>query len=199
MSVPRTHRAAVAEDVVRTDPGELAGTWEFDPVHTRLGFLAPQLVITTVRGAFGRVTGSASLDPSNPQNSQVSVTIQADSVDTNNRRRDAHLRSPAYFEVEKYPTIEFRSTELWPTKRPEVWTVAGDLTIRDVTRPIELTMTYLGRSSDPSDEIRAGFEGTARINRTNWGVVWNRVVEAGGYVVGDCITLELEIQAIKKS
>jgi polyisoprenoid-binding protein YceI len=187
MSVQRTDRDAGTQGVVSSGPAELAGTWEFDPAHTRLGFLARQLVITTVRGSFGEVVGSASLDPTNPQNSEVSVTIRANSIKTGSDRRDAHLRSAAYFEVEKYPTIEFRSTELRPTENPQVWTIVGDLTIRTVTGQVELTMTY------------CGFEGTATVNRTNWGVNWNRVIEAGGFVIGDNVTLELEIQAIKKS
>jgi polyisoprenoid-binding protein YceI len=199
MSVQRTDRDAGTQEVVSTGPAELAGTWEFDPAHTRLGFLARQLVITTVRGSFGEVVGSASLDPTNPQNSEVSVTIRANSIKTGSDRRDAHLRSAAYFEVEKYPTIEFRSTELRPTENPQVWTIVGDLTIRTVTGQVELTMTYCGVSGDPWDGIRAGFEGTATVNRTNWGVNWNRVIEAGGFVIGDNVTLELEIQAIKKS
>jgi polyisoprenoid-binding protein YceI len=198
MSVPRTHRDAGTQAAVSTGPAELAGTWEFDPAQTRLGFRAPQLVITTVCGTFGEVVGSARFDPSNPQKSEVSVTIQADSVDTGNRRRDSHLQSAAYFEVETYPTIEFRSTELRPSNDSEVWTVLGDLNIKGVTKPVELTMTYLGVSGDPSGGIRAGFKGTGVVNRTNWGVKWNRVIEAGGFVVGDHITLELDVQAIKR-
>jgi polyisoprenoid-binding protein YceI len=199
MSVSRIHRSAVTQDVVATGPAELAGTWEFDPAHTRLGFLAPQMMVTTIRGTFGEVVGGATLDPANPQNCGVSVTIQANSINTGSPRRDAHLRSAAYFEVEKYPTIEFRSSELRPTKAPEVWTVAGDLTIRGVTRPVELTMTYLGVSGDPSGGTRAGFEGTAKVNRKDWGVSWSRALEGGGVVVGDHIKLELKVQAIKRS
>lgn len=200
MSIPRSDRDAGTQDVASTGPAELAGTWEFDPAHTRLGFLAPQLVITTVRGTFGDVVGSARLDPASPQRSEVSATVQANSIDTGSRRRDAHLRSAAYFEVGAYPTIEFRSTELRPTPDPVVWTVVGDLTIKGVTRPVELTVTYLGISGDPSNgAIRAEFQGSARINRTNWGVMWNRVIEAGGVVIGDHITLELVVQAVKKS
>jgi len=199
MSVPWTDRDAGTREVVDTGPAELAGTWEFDPVHTRLGFLARQVVITTVRGSFGEVAGRASLDPLSPAKSEVSVTIGANSIDTGSGRRDAHLRSAAYFEAGKYPTIEFRSTELRSTKDPRVWTIVGDLTIRGVTKPVELTMTYLGVSGDPWGGIRAGFEGTATVNRTNWGVIWNRLIEAGGWVIGNNVTLELEVQAIKKS
>ncbi|HKA70051.1 MAG TPA: YceI family protein [Actinomycetes bacterium] len=200
MSVPGTPRDDATQHVVRTGPAELAGSWEFDPAHSRLGFLAPQLVITTVRGVFGDVVGSASLDPANPHRSEVLVTIRANSIDTGNRRRDAHLSSAAYLEVDAYPIIAFRSTQLRPTPDPAVWTVVGDLTIKGVTWPVELTMTYLGASGDPSNGgIRAEFEGSARINRTKWGVMWNRVIEAGGVVIGNHITLELEIQAIKKS
>lgn len=199
MQVPRADRDAGTQEVGSTGPAELTGTWEFDPAHTRLGFLARQVMITTVRGTFGDVVGSASLDPSNPQKSEVSVTIRAKSIDTGSRRRDAHLRSAAYFEVERYPAIEFRSTQLRPTKDPDVWTIVGDLTVCGVTRPVELTMAYLGVSGDPWNGIRAGFEGTATVDRMDWGVSWNRVIEAGGYVIGDNVTLELQVQAIKKS
>ncbi|MGH8836309.1 MAG: YceI family protein [Actinomycetes bacterium] len=199
MQVPRADRDAGTQEVGSTGPAELTGTWEFDPAHTRLGFLARQVMITTVRGTFGDVVGSASLDPSNPQKSEVSVTIRAKSIDTGSRRRDAHLRSAAYFEVERYPTIEFRSTQLRPTKDPDVWTIVGDLTVCGVTRPVELTMAYLAVSGDPWNGIRAGFEGTATVDRMDWGVSWNRVIEAGGYVIGDNVTLELQVQAIKKS
>ena len=198
MSVSNTDRSAVAQDVVSAGPAELAGTWEFDPADTRLGFLARQMMITTVRGAFGEFVGSASLDPSNPRESEVSVTIQANSIDTGIPRRDAHLRA-AFFEAEKYPTIEFSSTDLRPTKDPEVWTVVGDLTIRGVTRPVELTMTYLGVWGDPRGGTRAGFEGTAKVNRKDWGVNWYKALEAGGVLVGGHIKLELDVQAIKKS
>jgi polyisoprenoid-binding protein YceI len=187
-------------DVLSTGPAELAGSWEFDPAHSRLGFRAPQLMITTVRGSFGDVVGRASLDPSNPQKSQVSVTIRTNSIDTGNHRRDGHLRSAAYFDVETYPTIEFRGTGVRPTNDPEVWMIVGDLTILAVTRPVEVTMTYRGVSDDlASGGTRASFEGTATVDRTNWGVNWNRVIEAGGVVVGDHIKLELAVQAIKKS
>lgn len=185
-------------DVVSTGPPELAGTWQLDPAHTRLGFLARQFMITTVRGTFGEVVGSASLDPLNPSESKVSVTIQANSVQTGSSRRDAHLRA-AFFEVEKYPTIEFGSTELRPTRDPEVWTIVGDLTIRGVTRPVEFTMTYLGVRGDPSGGTRADFKGTAKVNRKDWGVNLNNALEAGGVLVGDHITVELDIQAVKES
>jgi polyisoprenoid-binding protein YceI len=198
MSVSRTHRGTVAQDVASTGPAELAGTWEFDPAHTRLGFLAPMMMITTVRGTFGEFVGSASLDPSNPRESEVSVTIQANSIETGSARRDAHLRSAAFFEVETHPTIEFRSTELRPTKDSKVWTVVGDLTIRGVTRPVELTMTYLGVSRDAGGGARASFAGTATVNRQDWGVSWNKALEGGGAVIGNHIKIELDVQAIKK-
>lgn len=200
MSVPwADNRDGGIGKFVGTGLAELAGTWELDPAHTQVGFRARQLVITTVRGSCGEVVGTAVLDPSNPAKSEVSVTIQANSIDTGSSRRDAHLRSAAYFEVERFPTMEFRSTELRPTQDPQVWTVVGDLTIRGVTKPVELTMTYLGVSGDPWDGIHAGFEGTGTVDRTHWGVNWNRAIEAGGFVIGDKVELELEIQAIKMS
>ncbi len=142
--------------------------------------------------------GSASLDPANSQKSEVSVTIPANSVETGSSRRDAHLRSAAFFETETYPTIEFRGIELRPTKEPEVWTVVGNLTIRGATKPVELTMTYLGVWDDPRLGTCARFEGTAKVNRKDWGVDWIKAIGACGVVIGDRVKLELELQAIKK-
>jgi polyisoprenoid-binding protein YceI len=193
MSVLGTHTDAVTQQVGTTGPAELAGTWEFDPAHSRLGFLARQLIIATTRGTFGEFVGHASLDPAHPEESEVSVTIQANSIDTALPRRDAHLRSADFFDVEKYPTIEFRSTELRPTKDPKMWTVVGDLTIRGVTRPVELTMTYLGVRDDAQGGIRASFQGTATVNRRDWGLGY------GGVFIGDNVKLEFDVQAIKKS
>jgi polyisoprenoid-binding protein YceI len=178
-------------------PAELAGTWELDPAHTRLGFAVRHAMISTVRGSFTDISGGATLDPASPSASSATVTVQASSISTGSADRDAHLRSSDFFEAEKYPTLEFRSTEFRRTGDPSTWILAGDLTIKDVTKPVELTLTYLGDVIDPWGNIKAGFEGRGQISRKDWGLTWNAALEAGGVLVGDKITLELEVQAKK--
>ncbi len=190
---------SIAHDVRTAGRAELAGTWEFDTAHTRLGFAARHLMVATVRGRFAEVAGQAVLDPSNPTASNATVTIQAASIDTGSADRDAHLRSPDFFDVENHPTFEFRSTEIRPTSDPETWTLVGDLTIRGVTKPVELTLNFLGVTPDPWGGIRAGFEGSGKINRKDWGLTWNAGLETGGVVVGDQVKLELDIEAVKKA
>lgn len=198
MSAAGTQQSAVVPAAAGIGLAELAGAWEFDPAHSRLGFRVRQVMIMTVTGAFGEFAGGADLDPSDPSKSEVTVTIQANSIRTGNRRRDAHLRA-AFFAVQTYPTIEFRSTELRPTDDPAVWTVAGDLTIRGVTRPVELTMTYLGVDGEPGAGARARFAGTAVVNRKQWGVGLSELIDFGGIAVGNHVGVELDVQAIKKS
>lgn len=190
---------SIAENVTITAPAELAGTWEFDAAHTRLGFAVRHMMVATVRGRFADLSGVAVLDPSNPAASSAAVTIQAASIDTGSPDRDAHLRSHDFFDVDNHPTIEFRSTEIRPTSARETWTLVGVLTIRGVTRPVELTLTYLGISPDPWGGIRAGFEGSGKINRKDWGLTWNAGLETGGVLVGDQIKLELDVEAVKKA
>jgi polyisoprenoid-binding protein YceI len=125
------------------------------------------------------------------------VTIQAASISTGSPDRDAHLRSSDFFEVDKYRTLEFCSTEFIPTSDPSIWILVGDLTIKDVTKQVELTFTHLGNVVDPWGNVKAGFEGRAQISRKEWGLTWNAALEAGGVLVGDKITLELEVQAKK--
>ncbi len=178
-------------------PAELVGSWELDPAHTRLGFAARHAMISTVRGSFTDISGRAILDPASPSSSSATATIQAASISTGSADRDAHLRSSDFFEVEKYPTLEFRSTEFVPTGDPRTWILVGDLTIKDVTKPVELTFTHLGNVVDPWGNVKAGFEGRGQISRKDWGLTWNAALEAGGVLVGDKITLELEVQARK--
>jgi polyisoprenoid-binding protein YceI len=176
---------------------ELAGTWELDPDHTNLGFAVRHAMISTVRGSFSDISGRAILDPANPAASTVSVTIQAESITTRSADRDAHLRSADFFDVENYPTLEFRSREFKPTADPGTWILVGDLTIKDVTRPVELTFTHLGTAVDPWGNTKAGFEGHGQISRKDWGLTWNAALAAGGVLVADKITLELEVQTKK--
>ena len=178
-------------------PTELAGSWELDPAHTSLGFAVRHAMVSTVRGSFPEISGQATLDPTNPDASSAEVTINAASVTTRSADRDAHLRSPDFFDVETYPTLEFRSTAFKPTQDPATWIMVGDLTIKGVARPVEITFTHLGNVVDPWGNTKAGFEGRGQISRRDWGLTWNAALAAGGVLVGDKVTLELDVQAKK--
>jgi polyisoprenoid-binding protein YceI len=181
-----------------TDRSSLTGTYTLDPAHTRLGFVARHAMVTKVRGSFNEFAGTAQIDGADPSKSTVSVTMQADSVDTRNADRDGHLRSSDFLELEKYPEITFTSTEITATGE-DTFDVTGDLTIKDVTRPITIPLTFEGAAQDPFGHQRIGFEGSTTISRKDFGITWNAALETGGVLVGDKVVLEFEISAIKSA
>jgi polyisoprenoid-binding protein YceI len=176
---------------------ELDGTYTIDPTHSRVGFSARHAMVTKVRGAFNEVEGSATTGP-DLQGAQVQVTMQAASVDTRQADRDGHLKSADFFDVETYPNLTFRSTEVTAVDA-DTLRVAGDLTVKDVTRPITVDFEYAGSAQDPFGNTRIGFEGTTVINRKDWGVNWNASLEAGGVLVSEKVTLDIDISAIKQT
>ncbi|ACQ78354.1 YceI family protein [Beutenbergia cavernae DSM 12333] len=176
----------------------LLGDWDFDPAHTRIGFSAKHAMVTTVRGAFNDVTGFIHADLEDLSQSSVNVTLGAASVDTRNSQRDDHLRSPDFFDVEKWPEITFVSTNIDQIEDQD-FAVSGDLTIRDVTRQVMLPITLIGVQQDATGSLRAGLEGSRRINRRDFGLEWNMPLDAGGLLVSERITLEFEISAIKRA
>jgi polyisoprenoid-binding protein YceI len=182
---------------VSTSGSTLTGTWDLDPAHTRLGFSARHAMVATVRGSFTDVSGVLQLDSENPTNSTAEVTVQIASVQTGQPDRDAHLRSGDFFDAEKYPTLTFKSTSAKATGDDE-YILTGDLTVRDVTRPIDLTIVYLGSSTDPFGNLRAGFEGQAELSRKDFGLTWNVALEAGGFLVGDKVKITIDVSAIKQ-
>jgi polyisoprenoid-binding protein YceI len=171
--------------------------WEIDPAHTEAGFQTKHLMIAKVRGRFAKVSGTILLDEAELSNSSVTAEIEVASIDTREEKRDDHLRSADFFDVEKYPTITFRSTRVEPAGSGEV-KVTGDLTIRDVTREIALLVTDEGRSKDPWGGERAGFSATVKIDRRDFGLTWNQTLETGGVLVGNEIKLTLEVEAVKQ-
>lgn len=179
-----------------TETSALTGTWNLDPSHSRLGFSARHAMVTTVRGSFADASGVLALDGEDPSKSTAQVTVQATSVETGAPDRDGHLRSPDFFDVEKWPTLSFASTSARAAGDDE-YVLTGDLTIRDVTRPIDLRISYLGASTDPFGNARAGFEGTAELSRKDFGLVWNAVLETGGLLVSDKIKIVIDVSAIK--
>ncbi len=175
---------------------DLTGTWTIDPSHSRIGFVARHAMVTKVRGSFNEFEGTADLDGSDPASSSAQVTISAKSIDTRNAQRDEHLRSNDFFAMDEHPTITFASTGVARVADGE-FELTGDLTIKGVTKSVTVPFTFEGISTDPFGNLRAGFEGALAVNRKDWGVSWNAGLEAGGVLVSEKITLELEISAIK--
>jgi polyisoprenoid-binding protein YceI len=173
----------------------LAGTYTIDPTHSRMGFTARHAMVTKVRGSFkefeGTVTAGEQL-----ADTDIAVTIQVASIDTNNADRDGHLRTNDFFEAETYPTITFVSTEVVPVG-DDTLRVTGDLTIKGTTKPVTIDFDYAGGATDPFGQQRVGFEGSTTVLRSDYGITWNAALETGGVLVSDKITLEIEISAIR--
>ena len=173
-------------------------TYQIDPRHSSAGFGVTHLMISTVRGEFHGVTGTVVIDDSDVSKSTVSVTIDATTVDTREPDRDKHLKSEAFFDVSKFPTITFQSTKIERNNDGSL-KITGDLTIRGVTREIELDVTLQGRGMDPWGNERAGFEAKGKINRTDFGLTWNQALEAGGVVVGEDVKLSIDVELVKQA
>jgi polyisoprenoid-binding protein YceI len=172
-----------------------AGRWRIDPGHAEVGFVGRHLVFTKVRGRFRGVDGVVEIGDDTDE-STVEVTIQMATVDSGDATRDEHLRSPDLFDVENFPTATFRGRARdWSGRRGSV---DGELTIKGVTRPIELDVTYLGFVADPWGGERAIFSATASVNREDWGIGWNMVLDAGGLLVSKEIELELELETVRE-
>lgn len=174
----------------------LSGTYNLDPSHSRVGFVARHAMVAKVRGSFDEVTGTATIDGANPSASSLEVTIQTASIDTRDANRDGHLRSADFFDVETYPTLTFVGTGFEITDDTTV-EVTGDLTIRGVTKPVTVPFEFGGVAVDPFGNERVGFDGSVVVNRKDWDLTWNAALETGGVLVSDKVTLELEVSAIK--
>jgi polyisoprenoid-binding protein YceI len=169
--------------------------WSIDPAHSSTGFAVRHLVISTVRGQFTKTTGTVKLDPADPARSSVEATIDATSIDTREPQRDGHLKSPDFLDVAKYPTITFRSTKVAPAG-PDRLAVTGDLTLHGVTRPVTLEVQTSPEVKGMFGETRRGFTAVGKIDRKDFGLTWNKAIEAGP-VVGDEVTIALDIEATK--
>jgi polyisoprenoid-binding protein YceI len=174
------------------------GTYTIDPTHSRIGFVARHAVVTKVRGSFDEFEGSGFFDAEHPERSHLNLTIQAASIDTRNADRDAHLRSNDFFAMDTHPTITFASTAI-EIGAGATYRVTGDLTIKGVTLPVTLDVELAGTVVDPWGNTRLGLEGSTVINRKDWGVNWNAALDAGGVLVSEKVTLELEISAVRTS
>jgi polyisoprenoid-binding protein YceI len=166
--------------------------WAIDPAHTDILFSAKHMMVTTVRGKFHDVDGTLSLDETDPTNSSADIRIAAASLNTGSDPRDAHLRSADFFDAERYPYITFRSTAVEHVRGDE-YRVTGDLTIRQTTRPATFDATFLGFYTGMQGGRRAGISARTKINRKDWGLGWNVALEAGGWLVGEDVTIEVEV------
>lgn len=171
------------------------GTWSIDPVHSEVGFVARHLVVSKVRGKFTRFEGTITI-AEDPLSSTAQASIDAASIFSGDDTRDAHLRSADFLDVEKYPKLAFASRSLRP--EGDRYVLSGDLTIRDVTRQVDLVVELNGVAPDPYGGTRAGFSAATEINRRDFGLAWNAAVEGGGLVVGEKVAIEIEIEAILK-
>ncbi len=182
-------------DAGTTAVADVSGDYTIDVTHTRIGFSARHAMVTTVRGQFNDFEATAHVDAQNPALSRTEVRIKAASIDTRNADRDGHLRSGDFLDVEAYPEVVFTSTSV-SRRDADTFTVLGDLTIKDVTRPVSVDFEVTGSARDPFGNLRVGFEGSTTINRKDWGLTWNAALETGGVLVSEKIKLEFDVSAI---
>jgi polyisoprenoid-binding protein YceI len=183
-------------DAATSALADVTGDYTIDVQHTRIGMRARHAMVTTVRGAFTTFDGTAHLDVADPAASSVRLRIEAASIDTGTPDRDAHLRSPDFLDVERFPYLTFRSTEVEQVDE-DVYRVTGDLGIKDVIRPVTIDFTLTGSARDPWGQLRVGFEGALAIRRADWGLTWNTPLDTGGVLVSDKIQIEFDVSAIK--
>ncbi len=173
-----------------------ATTWQVDPAHSHAEFSVRHLMIATARGRFAELAGTLTGDDDNPETAAIEITIPAASIDTREPQRDAHLRSADFFDAANHPVIRFRSTRI-AKARDAAFVVDGDLTIRGVTRPVTLTVHRGGRVRDPFGNERVAYSTTTTINRKDFGLHYNQVLETGGVLVGDEVTASIDLELIR--
>ena len=171
--------------------------WVLDPMHSEVQFKVKHLVISTVSGFFKSFEGSLTTDSEDFENAKVEFSLDVNSIDTTQAQRDEHLKGAEFFDAEKYPKITFKSTSL--TKDGDDYKLKGDLTIKDVTKPVSLDVEFGGSAADFYGNTKAGFEVTGKINRKDFGLVWDGVTEAGSVVLGSDIKLIINVQFAKQA
>jgi len=189
----------MTESVVSTRPFEglqipVAGTYALDPAHKRVGFVARHMMVSKVRGQFAEATATIVVGE-DPLQSSVTASITTASIETGTVDRDNHLRSGYFFESEKFPTMDFRSTGIKEHAGAE-FVLNGELTIKGITKPVELTVEFEGAATHPTGKPVFGFSAHTEINREDWDLTWNMAVEGGGVLVGRKVKIEIEGEAI---
>jgi polyisoprenoid-binding protein YceI len=173
-----------------------ASRWTVDPSHTHVDFSVRHMMISNVRGEFGKVSGEVTLDPAQPEQARINATIDVASINTRDEKRDGHLRSPDFFDVEKFPTITFASKSI--RRKGETFEVVGDLAIHGVSREIVLTVEELtAEHGDPWGNRKVGASARGKIKRSDYGMQWNAALEMGGVLVGDDVTIHIEAELTK--
>ena len=180
-----------------TIPQTSTTTWNIDPAHSVAEFKVKHMMISNVKGQFAKVTGALTLDESVLANSKVQAVIEAGSIETRDAQRDAHLKSPDFLDAEKFPTLSFKSTRVSLVRDGEL-AVEGDLTIRGITRKVVFTVEGpTPPAKDPWGNTRVAVAATTKINRKDFGLTWNTALETGGILVGDEVTITLDVQFVK--
>lgn len=169
--------------------------YDIDPEHTTIGFSAVHMMVSNVRGQFMEYAGFIEMDPETKSVKTIEATIKSTSINTNHEKRDTHLRSPDFLDVEKYPTMTYKLKSY--RNRSDEYTAVGDLTLHGVTKEITLTGRLIGVTKDPEGKMRAGFTGKGRINRRDFGIQFNKTLDNGGLIVGDDVTIMLDVEGIK--
>ena len=170
--------------------------WNIDTSHSEILFAVRHMMISTVRGQFNKFSGNINIDETNPTNSSVEVTIDVTSINTRDEKRDGHLVSPDFFDAATYPSITFKSSKV-ETTGANTGKIHGDLTIKNVTRPVVLDTTFVGKAKSPWGTTSAGFNASTTINRADFGLTWNVALETGGFLVGEDITITIELEAVQ--
>lgn len=186
---------AAATTTIRSVDGRnvpAVGTWAIDPTHTQAEFVARHLVVNKVRGGFSDVSGSIVV-AEDPKDSSVEVTIGTASISSGTQDRDNHVKSPDFLDVEQFPEMRFLSTSVEPSG--SAWRLTGNLTIKDVTKPVTLDFEFLGVSADPWGNQKAAFSASTEIERGEWNLTWNVPLDGGGVLVSKSVKLEIEAQA----
>jgi len=174
-----------------------ASNWQIDPAHSAAQFSVRHMMVSNVRGEFGKMSGWVNLDDKDISRSTAEATIDTTTINTREPKRDTHLKSPDFFDVEKYPTMTFKSTS-FKKVAPEKYKVAGDLTLHGVTKPVVLDVAASDTVSKLQGQERRGATATTTLNRKDFGLIWNKPVETGGVMVGDEVVITLDLELVKK-
>ncbi|MFN8487445.1 MAG: YceI family protein [Caldilineaceae bacterium] len=172
--------------------------WQIDNSHSVIGFSVRHMMLSKTRGEFQKFSGTVNLNEQNPAATGVDVSIDAGSINTRDGQRDGHLKSPDFLNVDAYPNMTFKSTNVELVDKTHA-KLTGDLTIRDVTRPVTLDVEYTGQSKSPWGTRNVGFSAETKINRKDWGLTWNVALETGGVLVGDEVTVNIELELVEQA
>ncbi len=195
--ISRTATAVAIAIVVALPVLARADTWQIDSSHTSVEFTVRHMMISNVKGQFQKTTGTITANGNDAASAKIDVSIDASSVDTRVERRDAHLKSPDFLDVAKYPTITFKSTKV-EAEGPNKWKVTGDLTLHGVTKQVALEVEGSGAPVQVMGNTRVGASATTKIKRGDFGLTWNKALEAGGVLVGEEVAISIDIEAVKK-